>query len=212
MALNLIEKLASLSSRASDLSGTPSKWTANAVTASGPFKTRSSDLAPFTAIEANLDADVSWSPGPPSIRIVARESLFKHIRVDLSGTRLCISSQVEFQGARPKIEISSRLALEAHVAASAMLMTEWLEGELLMATARGRGVALLSGRAREAHYETIEDGVIDAASLLCEVAAADASGSSIVLVRALKALSAELRDNGTILTVGTPQVLDSIRR
>ena len=212
MPLNLIARLSSLSSHiplSQSEKGNPSRWGLPVVTATGIQRSKCSDLAPFTVIEVNMDADVVWSPGPPSIRIAAFENLFKYIRVDLVGTRLTLNSTAEFSNTRPRIELRSRRMLEMHVSASAQLSTEWLEGELIIATARGQGSVLLAGTASEAHCEAIEEGVIDAASLVCAIAAADVSGTSVVLLRAQEALSADIRDSGSLLTVGRPKIFET---
>ena len=213
MALNIIEKLSSLSANlpSADAQGRPSRWGLPVVQSSMAKRTRSSELAPFNSIEANLDADVVWSPGPPSICISGPDNFFRHIRVDLTGTRLTLNSTAEFAGVRPKIELRSRRMLEMHVSASAFLSTEWLEGDLIIATSRGAGVVMLAGKASEAHCESIEEGVIDAASLLCNIAAADCSGASVILLRATEALSADIRDSAALLTVGKPKIFETRR-
>ena len=214
MSLNLIGKLSSLTSRVADkntVTGKASKWGMPIIESNDILRVKSADLAPFTSVEINIDADVSWSPGSPSINIQASENFYKHIKVDLSGSLLTISSSADFKGIRPVIEIRSRRLLEMHVSATGTLYTDWVEGDLIIATARGSGSVILSGNCGEAHCECIEDGVVDAASLDCKIAAAELSGNSVALLRATEALSAELRDGSSLLTVGSPKVLEAKR-
>lgn len=211
----LIESLSGLAARAAPAQAAADKpgrsASAPLMKASGPHIIRHVDLAPFECVELNLEADCFWRPGRPSARVRAPASFLKTLRLEISGRRLILSSTATLSGGRPVFELSSARLTEAHVSLSGRLDAQDIEAGRLIATARGSGSLALSGEAAEAHFETMEDGVIDAASLITFIAAAELSDRGMIFLRAREAIDADLRDDSQLLTLGSPRILEARR-
>lgn len=215
--LRLIESLGGLAGRSGFDNASaigkarPRSTQAPALRASGSEALRHIALAPFETIEIDLPADCFWRPGPPSVRLIAPESFLKALRMEIAGRRLTLRSSSPLLGARPRFELSSARLVEAHASGEARFEAEDVEAGRLIATARGSACVSLAGEAAEAHLETMENGVIDAASLLTFIAVADLCGHGIILLRAREAIEADLRDDSQLLTIGSPRILETRR-
>lgn len=178
----------------------------------GPKRMRHVDLAAFESIQADIPADITWRPGPQnSAFIECPESFLRHLRLEITGRKLIISSSIGFTGSRVRIELIGSKLMEVHLASSASLEAQDLEVGRLIATVREKAYALFSGEVAEAHFEAMDESCLDAASLNTFIAIAEISGSSVAFVRAREAIEAELRDAGLLLTVGQPKMMDARR-
>lgn len=214
--LRLIETLAGLGGRGAPGPASPGARPSRAaggpvVRAAGAEALRYVELAPFESVEVNLEADCQWRPGRPGVKVRAPASFLKALRLEICGRRLIISASGPLSGGRPIFELSSLRLMEAHASRSARFEAQDIEAGRLIATARGDAFVGLSGEAAEAHFETMENGVIDAASLLTFIAAAELSDRGMILLRAREAIDADLRDDSQLLTIGSPRILETRR-
>lgn len=178
----------------------------------GPSRSLTLDLAPFDSLEADISADITWTPASESkARLLVPESFLKLLRIEVSGRKLSISSRVALAGARISIALCSSRLMEIHAAGDSFIEAADILSGRVIATARGKSRLLLAGETAELHLEASDEAVIDAASLRSMIAAADLSGISTVLARVQDALEADLRDESALLTVGTPKIIETRR-
>lgn len=214
--LRLIETIAGLAGPSSLELKTPSSIKPQSgapapIKASGHLTLRHVDLSSFEAIEVSAEADCVWRPGPPAARVKAHASFFKVLRLEIRGRRLVISASAPLIGGRPIIELSSSRLIEVRVSGFARIEAQDVEAGRLIATATDRASAFFSGEAAEAHFEVGNDGVIDAASLMTFIAAAELRDRGMIFLRAREAIDADLRDDAQLLAIGSPRVFEARR-
>lgn len=195
---------------------TPPKVTAK-ITKGSPIKASSTEslryieLAPFDSITLDLPADCTWSPGPSSVKIIAPESYLKSFHLAIAGSHLTLYSSATLIGPRPRFEFRGDFLKEVHLSDSAQLQADDLSAEQLISTASSSSIFRVSGLVDEAHFEVLEQGIIDAASLSASIAAAELSGQGMIFLKVTEAIEADLRDNSQLLTIGSPRILDTRR-
>lgn len=166
------------------------------------------ELADYCILDVEADVDIIWTPGPSKARLKIRESLLRHLKVEQFEDTLKISSASDFDGDRPMLDLSGPQLSEIHLGASCSASIYDLRSNALIASAFERSSLRAQGHVRELHIECQQTAAVDCASLVCEIAIADLSGESIVLLRAEAALQAETRDSCHLLTIGSPRILD----
>ena len=166
------------------------------------------ELSDFDRIDVQADVDLIWRPGPSRARIRLRESLLKYFNIEVIERTLILTAHCHIQGERPFIDLSGIQLKEIHIGASCISTFLDAHAHVLIATAFDQGKLRIQGHANELHVETQHQASIDCASLVCDIAIADLSGESIVLLRAESALQAQTRDSCHLLTIGSPRILD----
>lgn len=182
------------------------------VKSSGGLRMRHFELADYRIVDARADIDIVWTPGPAKARLKIRESLLPHLQIEQFGDVLTISSRAAFDGDRPSLELGGPQLSEIHLGGSCCASVHDLRSNAFIASAFGRSSLRAQGHARELHIECQQEAAVDCASLICELAIAELSGASIVLLRAEAALQAETRDSCHLFTIGSPLILDVRRR
>ena len=178
------------------------------VRAAGSQRWRHLSLFEYDILEIEADVDVVWMPGSSKVKMGARDTQFRQLKIEASGRSLRIHAACEFEGERPSIMLWGSQLAEIRTAASCSVHLLDVKTGMLLLSASDASSLRVQGHVKEVHVEAQNSACVDCASLICEIAAADLAGDSVALLRAESALQAETRNASHLLTIGSPRILD----
>ncbi len=178
----------------------------NSVKGSGNVVTESRAVADFSAVDVGGVFRVEITAGKDfSVNVDADENLLPHIKTDVSGDMLEISTDAKISSSNPilvRITAPEITELRASGASSVSLLD--IKNNSIDVDLSGVSELTATGETEKLRAELSGASVLKARSLKSETADVDASGASRAYVFASQSLSADASGASTVVYEGNP--------
>ncbi len=204
------------------------------VRGSGNVITENRTVAGFNAVEMSGIGTLIIEQGDKeSLEITAEENLMRHIKSDVSGSRLQISGE-DFVNLRPTQDIIYRLKvknlrqietsglgnvemknletddLEVEISGNGRVSLEKLQATSLLLEISGLGDVTINGEVKSQQIEISGAGNYNSPNLASETARVDISGNGTAILWVTNQLDLDLSGAGTIHYYGSPLINSDI--
>lgn len=177
----------------------------------GNITTETRSISDFSALETDGAFTVTWTPGPPSLKITTDENLHDYIRTSVSGDRLRVDWIKTLKGTRGiKVAISSRALVRTELNGAVKLEATDLSGREFYLEANGASRITLKGNVNALSGEMNGASKLIAGALETRAMELEINGAGKADVNVSEALKVEISGAAKVTYTGSPTVSQQI--